>query len=108
LPEIAAGISAKLSLTTPPRSPPPSVSPTHADKRRAAIFNDRAITLVQLGRLDEAVADESEAIRLRPGQADYYANRARMFQRLGRTDHANSDWQRARTLHASEGSTSPP
>jgi tetratricopeptide (TPR) repeat protein len=87
---------------------PPSVSPTHAAKRRAAIFNDRAVTLVQLGRLDEAVTDESEAIRLRPGQADYYTNRARMFQRMGRADAAIADWQQARTLHASEGSTSPP
>lgn len=87
---------------------PPSVSPTHAAKRRAAILNDRAVTLVQLGRLDDAVADESEAIRLRPDRGDYFANRARMFQRMGRPDDADSDWQRARTLDASEGSTSPP
>jgi tetratricopeptide (TPR) repeat protein len=81
---------------------PPSVSPTHAAKRRAAIFNDRAVTLVQLGRLDAAVADESEAIRLRPNQADYYTNRARMFLRLGRTDAANADWQRAQALRADQ------
>jgi tetratricopeptide (TPR) repeat protein len=84
----------------------PAVSPAHASKRRAAIFNDRAVTLVQLGRLDEAVANESEAIRLRPGQADYYTNRARMFLRLGRTDAASADWQRARTLLA--GKQTPP
>ncbi len=80
----------------------PAVSPVHASKRRAAIFNDRAVTLVQLGRLDAAVADESEAIRLRPNQADYYTNRARMFLRLGRTDAANADWQRAQALRADQ------
>jgi tetratricopeptide (TPR) repeat protein len=72
----------------------------HADKRRAAILNDRAVALVQLGQLDRAVADASEAIRLQPDRADYLANRARMYQRLGRIEEANRDWQRARELHA--------
>jgi tetratricopeptide (TPR) repeat protein len=76
----------------------PAVSRAHATKRRAAIFNDRAVTFVALGKLDEAVADETQAIRLRPDYADYHANRARMYARMGRTKEAVTDWQRAQTL----------
>jgi len=70
----------------------------HAGKRRAAILNDRAVTFVQVGKLDAALADESAAIALQPGRPDYYGNRARMYQHLGRPDEANRDWQRAREL----------
>jgi tetratricopeptide (TPR) repeat protein len=84
----------------------PAVSETHAQKRRAAILNDRAVTLVQLGRLDEAVRDETEAIRLQPGRGDYPANRARMYQRLGRAAEARADWERAKALSA--GAAAPP
>ena len=73
-------------------------APAHAGKRRAAILNDRAVALVQLGKLDAAVADESEAIRLQPDRSDYYKNRALMSQRMGRADEANADLQRAREL----------
>jgi tetratricopeptide (TPR) repeat protein len=73
-------------------------NPAHATKRRAAILNDRAVTYVQMGRLLEAVADESEAIRLRPGSADYHSNRAKMFQRMGRADEAAADSEQAQAL----------
>lgn len=78
----------------------PTVGPSHARKRRAAIFNDRAVTLVQLGRLTQALADESEALRLAPNRPDYYANRARMFGLLGRMDAAQADLEIARALRA--------
>ena len=80
---------------------PPPLGRAHAEKRRSACFNDRAITYVQLGRLAEAVADESEAIRLRPDRADYYLNRANMYQRMGQGDAAAADWQQATALRAS-------
>ena len=73
----------------------PVLAPEHVSKRRAAIFNDRAVTLARLGGLKDAVADQSEAIRLRPDRADYYANRARMLEQLGRADAAALDWRRA-------------
>ena len=76
----------------------PQVSARHATKRRSAYFNDRAITYVRMGRMTEAVADASEAIRLRPDQADYYQNRANMYQRLGMAAAAAADGQQARTL----------
>jgi tetratricopeptide (TPR) repeat protein len=80
----------------------PAVGPTHALKRRAAFFNDRAVTLVRLGRLAEAVADESEAIRLQPARPDYHLNRARMHRLMGRPDDAKADLQRAQALHSRE------
>ena len=79
----------------------PPLGPAHAAKRRAACFNDRAITYVRLGRLAEAVADEGEAIRLRPEQVDYYLNRANMYRRMGQSDEAASDWRQAQKLQVS-------
>jgi tetratricopeptide (TPR) repeat protein len=76
----------------------PALGPTHARKRRAAFFNDRAVTWVQLGRLSPAVADESEAIRLAPERPDYYANRARMLRLLGMMVEAQADEEKARAL----------
>jgi tetratricopeptide (TPR) repeat protein len=75
----------------------PAVGPTHARKRRAAFFNDRAVTLVQLGRLNQALADEHEAIRLAPNRPEYYANRARILGLLGRMDAAQADLEIARS-----------
>jgi protein O-mannosyl-transferase len=72
----------------------PVLAPAHAAKRRAAMLNDRAITLAQLGRLAEALADENEAIRLRPDELDYYANRARMHELAGETEAAAADRRR--------------
>lgn len=78
----------------------PPVGTVHATKRRSAYFNDRAITYVRLGRMAEAVADASEAIRLRPAEADYYRNRSNMYRRMGLTNAAAADWQQAQTLRA--------
>jgi hypothetical protein len=78
----------------------PPVTAAHATKRRSAYFNDRAITYVSLGKMTEAVADASEAIRLRPDYADYYLNRSKMYLRLGMSDAAAADWQQAQDLRA--------
>jgi protein O-mannosyl-transferase len=86
----------------------PSVSAAHADKRRAAIFNDRAIAKIRLGRLEDAVSDESEAIRLQPARADYWVNRGNIYQRLGRMDAALLDWQRAKKLRSGNAQDKQP
>ena len=80
---------------------PARVSTKHATKRRAACFNDRAITQVQLGHLAQAVADESEAIRLMPHQASYYFNRSGMYQQLQMAEAAQADREVARGLLSS-------
>jgi tetratricopeptide (TPR) repeat protein len=85
----------------------PPVGTEHATKRRSAYFNDRAITYVQLGRLTEAVADASEAIRLRPDAADYYQNRSNMYRRLGMANAAAADWQHAQTIRANASIQQP-
>jgi tetratricopeptide (TPR) repeat protein len=58
------------------------------------------VTLVQLGRLPEAIADQAEAIRLQPARPDYYLNRARMLRLMGRPDEAMADLQAARAREA--------
>ena len=78
----------------------PPVSASHAAKRRSAYFNDRAITYVRLGKLPEAVADASLAIRLRPGHADYYQNRSNMYRRLGMGEAAAADGRQAQALRS--------
>jgi tetratricopeptide (TPR) repeat protein len=86
----------------------PAWGPVHAQKRRAAIFNDRAVTWVQLGKLTRAIADESEAIRLAPHRPDYHANRARMLGRLGLSAEAQADEERARALREARPRQDPP
>jgi protein O-mannosyl-transferase len=81
----------------------PQVAATHATKRRSAYFNDRGITYVRLGKMTEAIADASEAIRLRPNHADYYQNRSNMYRRLGMAEAAAADGAQAQRLRASAG-----
>jgi hypothetical protein len=81
----------------------PQVTPAHATKRRSAYFNDRAITYVRLEKMTEAIADASEAIRLRPDHSDYYQNRSNMYRRLGMTEAAADDWRQAQALRAGAG-----
>jgi len=86
----------------------PQVSATHAAKRRSAYFNDRAITYVRLGKMNEAVADASSAISLRPNRADYYQNRSNMYRRLGMVEAAAADGDKAQSLRSgAERSPSP-
>jgi tetratricopeptide (TPR) repeat protein len=73
----------------------PSLGRAHASKRRSAYFNDRAITYVRLGRYFEALADESEAIGLRPTEASYYFNRGNIYFLTGRYAEARDDFDRA-------------
>jgi tetratricopeptide (TPR) repeat protein len=74
---------------------PPLLSRAHANKRRSAYFNDRAITYVRFGRYAEALADESQAIELRPTQASYYFNRGNIYFLTGRYPEARDDLDRA-------------
>ena len=73
----------------------PSLGRAHAAKRRAAYFNDRAITYVRLGRYAEALADESAAIGLRPTDPSYYFNRGNIHFLAGRLTDARDDLDRA-------------
>ena len=81
----------------------PQVAPAHQTKRRSAYLNDRAITYVRLGKMTEAIADASEAIRLRPSHADYYQNRSNMYRRLGMAEAAAADGVQAQTLRSGAG-----
>ena len=84
----------------------PQVNATHAAKRRSAYFNDRAITYVRLGKMNEAVADASRAISLRPNHADYYQNRSNMYRRLGMVEAAAADGNKAQALRTSSDARS--
>jgi Flp pilus assembly protein TadD len=57
--------------------------------------------------MPEAVADASEAIRLRPDSADYYQNRANMYQRLELAAAAAADSQQAQALRANNKNHPP-
>lgn len=87
---------------------PPRVSARHARKRRAACLNDRAITHVQLGNLQQAIGDESEAIQWMPTQASYHLNRSKMYEQLGMWEPAQADRERARGLLATSAPRSEP
>jgi Flp pilus assembly protein TadD len=53
----------------------------------------RARALRQAGRLEEALADLSHAIELAPRFARTYADRAKLYTRLGRHREAHEDRQ---------------
>jgi len=53
--------------------------------------------------MTEAIADASEAIRLRPDHADYYQNRSNMYRRLGMAEAAAADGVQAQTLRSGAG-----
>ena len=62
---------------------------------RSVFAHQRGRILVQLGRLDEAVAGFSDAIRLDPDHPDYYADRGAALVRLGRLAEALRDYDAA-------------
>ncbi len=66
--------------------------------RLAADRNATALTLVAEERLDAALAKLSEAIRLVPGYAESYVNRANIFARLELWEKAAADRREASKL----------
>ncbi|HTQ14291.1 MAG TPA: tetratricopeptide repeat protein [Rhizomicrobium sp.] len=64
------------------------------DELARACF-DRGVTLDELGRTDEAVAEYSAALKIVPGFAPALNNRANAERRLGRLPEAKSDYEAA-------------
>ncbi len=59
------------------------------------LHNSLGTTLMELGRLDEAVAEHREAIRYAPGYAEAYGNLGVALHKLGRQDEAASAYRTA-------------
>ena len=60
------------------------------------------MTLHELGRYEEALADKNEAVRLEPQNADYYESRSITLKALGRLAEAEADQKKAETLRQRE------
>jgi tetratricopeptide (TPR) repeat protein len=54
---------------------------------------DRGVTLDELGRTDEAIADYSQALKIAPAFAPALNNRANAERRLGRLPEAKADYE---------------
>ena len=63
-------------------------------------FHTRGAAKAALGDYDEAIADFSEAIRLKPVYATAYRDRAKAKQALGQNETAEADYEKAKTLEA--------
>jgi Flp pilus assembly protein TadD len=61
-------------------------------------YNDLAVALEGLGRLDEARAHLETAARLAPGRADVHHNLGLVLSRLGRTEESEHHRRRAAEL----------
>jgi tetratricopeptide (TPR) repeat protein len=62
--------------------------------RKAAAHNGRALAKARGGDLDGAVADFSEAVKLKPDYAEAFYNRANALDRSGRPDRAIADYDK--------------
>ncbi len=61
----------------------------------AQLHNNLGTTLMELGRLDEAVAEERQSIRYAPGYAEAYGNLGVALHKLGRQDEAAAAYRTA-------------
>ncbi|HEY2435054.1 MAG TPA: tetratricopeptide repeat protein [Vicinamibacterales bacterium] len=61
----------------------------------AQLHNNLGTTLMELGRLDEAVAEQRQAIRFAPGYAEAYGNLGVALHKLGRQDEAAAAYRTA-------------
>lgn len=66
-------------------------------------YNIRGILRSELGQHDEALADYTEAIRIKPDYAEAYAHRGILKTHLGRINKARSDFQKASKLAEQQG-----
>ncbi|MFQ5897993.1 MAG: tetratricopeptide repeat protein, partial [Candidatus Methylomirabilia bacterium] len=68
------------------------------ERLRAAALGFRGYLYLQVDELPKALADLTEAIRLAPGEPDYWAHRGRTYGRMERYDEALADFSRALEL----------
>ena len=66
----------------------------------ADMYNLRSLILNNKNRLDDALMDLNQAIRLDPKQRAYYSNRSHLLAKMGRYTEALKDIQRAQQLGA--------
>ncbi len=62
------------------------------------ILNNRANAYLQTGKLNEALEDASQAVRVNPKYARGYQTRAAVYTRLGQADKAQADLKAAQQL----------
>jgi tetratricopeptide (TPR) repeat protein len=58
-------------------------------------YRDRALSLTELSRWDEALAGHSKSIEMEPADSGYRNNRAKLYNMLGRHEDAKSDLLKA-------------
>jgi len=61
-------------------------------------YNNRGKVFIDMGRLDEAIADLNKAIALDPSYYRAYYNRGFVFDKMGRLDEAIADFDKAIVL----------
>ena len=61
----------------------------------AVAFTNRGLAHKSKGQWDRAIADFSEAIRLKPGLAEAFGNRGNVYRKKGQFDRAIKDYDRA-------------
>jgi tetratricopeptide (TPR) repeat protein len=69
-----------------------------SDANRAGIYTNLGIVLRAQGKLDEAIANYAEAIRLEPESTEAHFNLANALKEHGRCDEAVQSYKRAITL----------
>ena len=65
------------------------------DPKSATAFTDRASAYKKLGRIDQAIADDTEAIRLDPHTPEFFDNRGLSYAANGEYDRAIADYNEA-------------
>lgn len=66
------------------------------DATNPDMWYERGIAKAQLQQYEGAIQDYTQAIRLNPTAKNYYENRARVYEALGKTAEANADRQKAK------------
>jgi tetratricopeptide (TPR) repeat protein len=72
-----------------------------SDPNLPRAYNERGIAFRTIGKLDQAIADFNEAIRLDPRFSDAYVSRGDAFRAKGDLDHAVADFNEAIRLDPS-------
>ncbi|HEV3416242.1 MAG TPA: tetratricopeptide repeat protein, partial [Pirellulales bacterium] len=71
----------------------------------AKAYGNRGVAYSKKGDSDKAIADDTEAIRLKPDDAAAYHNRGIAYQKKGDAAKAESDFERAKVLGYKSKST---